>query len=240
MTMLKLIASTVLMKKTSLDKVAADWYKEVRSKISCWKTKSENEVKKNKSFYHLLVEQFMPLEKQHYWQIELNSLTQQEHERVDTYTTKFKKLLNCVNTNNCLSDAYIVRIFLGGLKAMNAALVAIVVPKSLIEAIAAARRMKTGNYYSQHNAKVAKQVRVESKLSDFKKRINEIALNYAILMGKIKIIKEHLQTNKPVNMGNPKDNYSNLANMNDLINNYDKPNNHNEPDKIDNIIYSHK
>ncbi|CAG8852437.1 8545_t:CDS:1, partial [Gigaspora margarita] len=42
------------------------------------------------------------------------------------------------------------------------------------------------------------------------------------------------KANKPINMGNPKDNYSNPANMNDLINNYD------EPDKMDNIIDSYK
>ncbi|CAG8835152.1 11784_t:CDS:1, partial [Gigaspora margarita] len=120
------------------------------------------------------------------WQIELNSLTQQEHERVDTYATKFKRLLNHVNSNNCLPDAYIVRMFLGGLKDMNAALVAIVAPKSLSETVAAARRVEAGNYYGQHNAKVAKQVRVGSELSDLKKRIDEMALNYAALTSKIK------------------------------------------------------
>ncbi|CAG8545956.1 19644_t:CDS:2, partial [Gigaspora rosea] len=50
--------------------------------------------------------------KTHCWQLELNSLTQQEHERVDTYATKF----NRVNSDNCLPDAYVVRMFLGGLK----------------------------------------------------------------------------------------------------------------------------
>ncbi|CAG8855453.1 9569_t:CDS:1, partial [Gigaspora margarita] len=90
-----------------LKEAAADWYKEVRSGISCWKTESVDKVKRNKRFYHLLVKQFTPLEKQHCWQIELNSLTQQEHERVDMYATKFKRLLNRVNTNNCLPDTYI-------------------------------------------------------------------------------------------------------------------------------------
>ncbi|CAG8796848.1 29262_t:CDS:2, partial [Gigaspora margarita] len=68
-----------------LKEVAADWYKE-----------SKNEVEKNKSFYHLRVDQFVPLEKQYHWQLELNSLTQQKHKRVNTYTTKFKRLLNWV------------------------------------------------------------------------------------------------------------------------------------------------
>ncbi|RIB27668.1 hypothetical protein C2G38_2159953 [Gigaspora rosea] len=48
-------------------------------------------------------------------------------------------------------------MFLGGLKDMNAALVAVVAPKSLSEAVAAARRVEAGNYYDRHNAKVAKQ-----------------------------------------------------------------------------------
>jgi len=122
-----------------LKEAAADWYKEVRSTISNWKTKSEEEAEKNKSFYHLLVDQFAPPEKQHHWQLELNSLTQQEHERVDTYATKFKRLLNRVNTNNCLPDAYIVKMFLEGLKGMNATLITVIAPKSLSETIAAAR-----------------------------------------------------------------------------------------------------
>ncbi|CAG8711153.1 36150_t:CDS:2 [Gigaspora margarita] len=116
-------------------------------------------------------------EKQHHWQLELNSLTQQEHERVDAYTTKFKKLLNCVNTNNCLLASYM---------GINAALVAFATSKSLSNAVAAARRVEAGNYYSQHNTEVAKQIRVGSELSDLKKRIDEMALNYAALTGKIK------------------------------------------------------
>ncbi|CAG8536319.1 14525_t:CDS:2 [Gigaspora margarita] len=155
-----------------LKEAAADWYKEERSNISYWKTGSEDK--------------FVPPEKQHRWQIELNSLTQQEHERVDMYVTKFKRLLNRVNNNNCLPDAYIVRMFLGGLKDMNTALVAVVAPKSLSEAVAAARRVEAGYYYGRHNAEVAKQARVRSKLSDLKKRIDEMALNYAALIGKIK------------------------------------------------------
>ncbi|CAG8671375.1 42005_t:CDS:2, partial [Gigaspora margarita] len=57
------------------------------------------------------------------------------------------RLLNHVNTNNCLLDAYIVRMFLGGLKGINAALVAIATPKTLSKAIAIARRVEAGNYY---------------------------------------------------------------------------------------------
>ncbi|CAG8793229.1 15751_t:CDS:2 [Gigaspora margarita] len=110
-----------------------------------------------------------------------------KHKRVDTYATKFKRLLNHVNSNNCLPDAYIVRMFLGGLKDMNAILVTIVAPKSLSEAVAAARRVEADNFYGQHNAEVAKQVRVESKLSDLKKRIDKMALNYAALTAKLRM-----------------------------------------------------
>ncbi|CAG8747203.1 17361_t:CDS:2, partial [Gigaspora rosea] len=101
---------------------AADWYKEERRNISYWKTENEDETERSKSFYYLLVEQFAPLEKQHCWQLDLNFLTQQENKKVDTYATKFKRLLNHVNTNNCFPDAYVVRMFLGGLKGINAAL----------------------------------------------------------------------------------------------------------------------
>ncbi|CAG8815394.1 35594_t:CDS:2 [Gigaspora margarita] len=163
-----------------LKEAVANWYKK--------KTESEDEVERNKSFYYLLVEQFTPLKKQHHWQIELNSLIQQEHKRVDTYTTKFKRLLNYINTNNYLLNTYIVRMFLGGLKGMNAVLVTIVAPKRLSKAIATVRRV-------EHNAEVMKKVKIESELSDLKKRIDKIALNYATLMGKIKNIKEHSQNN---------------------------------------------
>ncbi|CAG8814542.1 31196_t:CDS:2, partial [Gigaspora margarita] len=46
-----------------------------------WKTESENEEEKKKGFYHLLAEQFALPERQHHWQIELNSLKQQEFEK---------------------------------------------------------------------------------------------------------------------------------------------------------------
>ncbi|RIB30064.1 hypothetical protein C2G38_2153636 [Gigaspora rosea] len=156
-----------------LKEAAADWYKEERINISYWKTGSEDEVERRK---------FAPPEKQHHWQLELNSLTQQEHERVDTYNTKVKRLLNRVNTNNGLPDAYIVRMFLDGLKGMNAALVAITAPKSLSDAVAAARRVEAGNYYSQHNLE---QLKVKNELSDMKRIIDEMALNYAVLAHKL-------------------------------------------------------
>ncbi|CAG8793876.1 24733_t:CDS:2 [Gigaspora margarita] len=54
-------------------------------------------------------------------------------------------------------DAYVVRIFLGGLKGMNATLVAVAAPKSLNDIVAAARRVEAGNYYGQHNSEMAKQ-----------------------------------------------------------------------------------
>ncbi|CAG8532700.1 20071_t:CDS:2, partial [Gigaspora margarita] len=112
-------------------------------------------------------------------QMKLNFLTQQDHERVDTYTTKFKKLLNCVNTNNCLPDEYIVRMFLSSLKGMNTALVAVTVPKSLSEAIAAARKVEAGNYYRQYNSELEKQSKLRNEEMEhiareylFKKSVN--------------------------------------------------------------------
>ncbi|RIB30630.1 hypothetical protein C2G38_2152082 [Gigaspora rosea] len=68
-------------------------------------------------------------------------------------------------------------------------------PKNLTEAIATTRRVEVGNYYGQHNVEVVKQVSLGSELSDLKKRIDEIALNYATLTGKIKNSKECPQNN---------------------------------------------
>ncbi|CAG8798349.1 3613_t:CDS:2, partial [Gigaspora rosea] len=99
---------------------AAEWYKENKNEIKNWKTESENEDEKKKSFYHLLAKQFAPPERQHHWQIELNSLKQQEFEKVDVYASKFKKLLSRVNLDKGLAEGFIVGMFLSGLKKNNA------------------------------------------------------------------------------------------------------------------------
>ncbi|CAG8832015.1 14190_t:CDS:1, partial [Gigaspora rosea] len=89
-----------------LKESAAEWYEEIKGEVKYWKTKSEDEQKRKQSFYHLLVEQFAPPEKQYRWQIELHMLKQQVYEKIDMYTTKFKRLLSHVNINNFLSDDY--------------------------------------------------------------------------------------------------------------------------------------
>ncbi|RIB16829.1 hypothetical protein C2G38_2188916 [Gigaspora rosea] len=97
-----------------------------------------------------------------------------------------KELLSRVNVNDRFSNGYIVRMFLNGLKGNNATFVAVATPKNLTEAIAAARRVEASNYYGQHNSEIAKQLKVKNELSDMKKKIDEMALNYAALTGKIK------------------------------------------------------
>ncbi|CAG8839196.1 33546_t:CDS:1, partial [Racocetra persica] len=57
-----------------------------------------------KSFYYLFVEQFAPEEQQYHWQIKLYELHQKEFKKLDTYATKFKKLLSRVNVNNGFSN----------------------------------------------------------------------------------------------------------------------------------------
>ncbi|CAG8848277.1 32914_t:CDS:2, partial [Gigaspora margarita] len=135
---------------------AADWYREVRNSIKDWKTESEDDEEREKN-----------------------------QERVDMYATKFKRLLSRVNTSNCLPDEYIVRMFLSGLKGMNAALVAVAAPKSLKEAVAAARRVEAGNYYGQYNSEMTKQQKVKNELNEMKKKIDKMALNYAALAHKL-------------------------------------------------------
>ncbi|CAG8803515.1 12358_t:CDS:1, partial [Racocetra persica] len=51
--------------------------------------------------------QFASEEYQYRWQIKLYELRQKESEKLDTYATKFKKLLGRVNMNNEFSDRYI-------------------------------------------------------------------------------------------------------------------------------------
>lgn len=118
----------------------------------------------------MLVEQFAPPEKQHRWQIELHMLKQQAHKKVDASATKFKCLLSRVNINNFLSDDYIVRMFLSRLKNNNAMFVAIAAPKDLKEAIAAARRVVSSDYYSQHISvnSILMQLRVGKSISERK------------------------------------------------------------------------
>ncbi|CAG8513494.1 9140_t:CDS:2, partial [Gigaspora rosea] len=123
-----------------LKESAAEWYEEIN------------------------VEQFAPPEKQHQWQIELHTLKQQTHEKIDAYITKYKRLLSRVNTNTFLSDDYIVRMFLSRLKNNNATFVTVTVPKNLKEAIAAARREL-----------ISKKLEI----------IDKMALNYAAIADKL-------------------------------------------------------
>lgn len=81
--------------------------------------------------------------------MELYELQQKEIEKVDTYATKFQKLLSRVNIENGFSNGFIVRMFLKGLKGNNASLVSIATPKDLEEAISTARRIEAGGYYRQ-------------------------------------------------------------------------------------------
>ncbi|CAG8783667.1 4956_t:CDS:2 [Gigaspora margarita] len=98
---------------------------------------------------------------------------------------KIQKLFNCVNTNNCLPDEYIVRMFLSSLKGMSTALVVITIPKKLSKTVAMARRVKASNYYGQHNSKLVRQSKLKNKLGDIKKKINEMVLNYTALAYKL-------------------------------------------------------
>ncbi|CAG8844457.1 11767_t:CDS:2, partial [Gigaspora margarita] len=70
-----------------------------------------------------------------------------ETEKVDTYATKFKKLISRINVNNGFLHSYMIRTFLNGLKGNNTIFVAIAASKNLSEAIVVARRVKTSNYY---------------------------------------------------------------------------------------------
>ncbi|CAG8821918.1 4674_t:CDS:2, partial [Gigaspora margarita] len=95
-----------------------------------------------------------------------------------------------------LAEGFIVEMFLSGLKKNNAIFVAVAVPKDLNEAIAIARRVEAGDYYGQLTPEDHKsQQKLGGELSDLKKRIDEMALNYATLTDKIKNDKERSQNN---------------------------------------------
>ncbi|RIB21839.1 hypothetical protein C2G38_2175571 [Gigaspora rosea] len=127
--------------------------------------------------------------------LKLNSLKQQEYEKVDIYAAKFKRLLSQVNLDKGLLDRFIVKMFLNGLKKNNATFVAIAASKDLNEAISAARRVEASNYYGQHQLKARKsQQKLGSELSDLRERIDDIALNYATLTDKFKNIKERTKS----------------------------------------------
>ncbi|CAG8577779.1 10072_t:CDS:2, partial [Scutellospora calospora] len=69
---------------------------------------------------------FATPEKQHKWYMELNNLIQRENEKVDTYATKFKKLLSRVDPEESLPAQY----------------------TNLNEAIVAARKVEAGEYHN--------------------------------------------------------------------------------------------
>ncbi|CAG8586139.1 1639_t:CDS:2, partial [Ambispora leptoticha] len=150
--------------------------------INEWKTEDETEEKKSESFYYRFVQQFAPEERQHRWAIELGALKQQELEKLDTYANKFKRLLSQVNLGHSLPDIHIVRMFFKGLKGRNATFVSVAAPKNLNEAIAAARRVEAGEYYSEPTVRSNSiSHNVGNEWNEMKKRIEGLALNYATL-----------------------------------------------------------
>ncbi|RIB27353.1 hypothetical protein C2G38_2160736 [Gigaspora rosea] len=60
-------------------------------------------------------------------------------------------------------------------KGMNAALVTVAALKSLSKAITAARRVEVGNYYGQHNSKMAKQLKMKNELRRWPRLIHNRA-----------------------------------------------------------------
>ncbi|CAG8733868.1 4239_t:CDS:1, partial [Acaulospora morrowiae] len=85
----------------------------------------------------------------HRWQQELYELVQQDNERVDTYAAKFKQLLSQVDFEERIPKNYVVSMFLKGLKSNTTTFVTVIILITLTEAIIAARRVETENYYGQ-------------------------------------------------------------------------------------------
>ncbi|CAG8443644.1 9928_t:CDS:10 [Cetraspora pellucida] len=137
--------------------IAAEWYKDNCDEITYWKRDGAEE----NSFHSLLVTFFTTPEKQHKWQLELNTLSQGENEKVDAYATKFKKLLSCVDP---LPESYTVRMFLGGLKGKTATFVAVTSPQDLNEAIVATKKVEAGDYYSTHTSETARSTDKKDEL----------------------------------------------------------------------------
>ncbi|CAG8816040.1 11794_t:CDS:2, partial [Gigaspora rosea] len=126
--------------------LATDWYKGKRDDLTQWKNDKEEES----SFYHKFINFFATPERRHGCQIELQELKQQKHEKVDTYATKFKKLLKRVDPDDEIPDPYITQMFLSGLQRKAATF-------DLDEAITKARKAEAGKYYSKQTSNKSHQ-----------------------------------------------------------------------------------
>ncbi|CAG8634645.1 3519_t:CDS:10, partial [Cetraspora pellucida] len=158
--------------------MAAKWYKDNRDEIIYWKRDGAAE----NSFHALLVTFFTTPEKQHKWQLELNTLAQGRNEKVDAYATKFKKLLSRVDP---LPESYTCECSLGGLKGKTATFVAVTSPRDLNEAIVAARKVEAGDYYSTHTSETTQSTDKKDELIEaLVKQVQQLSVNYVALNNK--------------------------------------------------------
>ncbi|CAG8756452.1 8452_t:CDS:2 [Cetraspora pellucida] len=119
-----------------LSDLAADWYCENKGKIKYWNEESHP----TESFFHLLSMFFATPEQHHHWQIELNALIQKPGEKVDSYATKFKRLLPTFIT--------------------------MMAPKTLDNAIVYARKVEAGDYYGQQAAVHQAPLKIENDMEN--------------------------------------------------------------------------
>ncbi|CAG8694533.1 15248_t:CDS:2, partial [Racocetra persica] len=83
-----------------------------------------------------------------------------------------------------LPDAYVIRMFLSGLRGKTPTFVAVSEPETLEEAIISARRVEAGEYYSKQTQEKGHQKKLEEELGNLSQKIEQIALNYAALSEK--------------------------------------------------------
>ncbi|RIA94317.1 hypothetical protein C1645_818239, partial [Glomus cerebriforme] len=78
---------------------------------------------------------------------EFNTIQQKPHEKVDTYTHRFRNLLIKFDPDVKLPEEYQIRIYINGLRKGLAKAVAMEGPDNMKDVIDAARRAETGDYY---------------------------------------------------------------------------------------------
>ncbi|CAG8609491.1 40506_t:CDS:2, partial [Gigaspora margarita] len=128
-----------------------NWYKGKKGDLTQWKNEEEKESK----------------------------LKQLKYEKVDLYTTKFKKLLKQVNLNNEIPNPYIIWMFLSEMQGKAATFVTMAELKDLDKAITKTRKAEASKYYSKQTFDKSYQRKVEEELENLLQKIEQITLKYA-------------------------------------------------------------
>ena len=157
------------------------------------------------SFRHQFILYFSTDAKRNQWTRELQSVRQKEGESIETYTNRFRKLLNRATQGAALADRYQVNYYMNGLLPTYVSQVVLASPGNLNAAVTRAKLVETGIKITLQNAGLTPPINAitptvnantttvtpiapisaaptpEATLDELTKQIQQLSLNYANL-----------------------------------------------------------